>query len=367
MDYQPLEGQRTGSIVFAVPTEELGARCRKQGLCISGIQASVEAYKAFTIRTQWYRCLASVTTLGPAGSRFESFRYIRALKDTDPISAPGHAHQMVAIQALGWLDSIKIFGSYHKHADIASWETDVTHDNTDEKAVTTHVARFIITNASSSIHGYELFNDFQDHFDGWTEATWNRAHKEYRKALKTFLRNRGIWTGPKNYSYATSFLMLQRQEIPPIWPKDELTLGWSSFHDDRTIPWLYQEARGLDQVGKPEDVKALTEDLSLVFSANFTRAQSEADFNALSMKNTTWPDFYSKFTQLQAHLSFDDTARVAYLHSKVSIDLANAAALQPERCEESSQPRFGERFTSPLYFSTIARQNTASGNPPTRS
>lgn len=155
---------------------------------------------------------------------------------------------MVAIQALGWLDSIKIFGSYHKHADIAFWETDVTHDNTDEKAVTTHVARFIITNASSSTHGYELFNDFQDHFDGWTEATWNRAHKEYRKALKTFLRNRGIWTGPKNYSYATSFLMLQRQEIPPIWPKDELTLGWSSFHDDRTIPWLYQEARGLDQV-----------------------------------------------------------------------------------------------------------------------
>lgn len=54
---QPREGQRTGSVVFAVPSEELGARCRKQGLCIAGILTRVEAYKAFTIRTQCYRCL----------------------------------------------------------------------------------------------------------------------------------------------------------------------------------------------------------------------------------------------------------------------------------------------------------------------
>ncbi|EQL00611.1 hypothetical protein OCS_03684 [Ophiocordyceps sinensis CO18] len=66
----------------------------------------------------------------------------------------------------GWLEGIDIFGSYQNKADIALWETDVTHDNTNEKAVTTHVARFIIVNVGSTIHRYELFTDFQEHFDG---------------------------------------------------------------------------------------------------------------------------------------------------------------------------------------------------------
>ncbi|KJZ68630.1 hypothetical protein HIM_11979 [Hirsutella minnesotensis 3608] len=50
--------QRAGSVVFAVPSEAVGARCRKEGLYVAGLKLRVEAYKEYTIRTQCYRCLS---------------------------------------------------------------------------------------------------------------------------------------------------------------------------------------------------------------------------------------------------------------------------------------------------------------------
>ncbi|KJZ71458.1 hypothetical protein HIM_09144 [Hirsutella minnesotensis 3608] len=54
----PGPNQRAGSVVFAVPSEAVGAQCRKEGLYVAGVKLRVEAYKEYTIRTQCYRCLS---------------------------------------------------------------------------------------------------------------------------------------------------------------------------------------------------------------------------------------------------------------------------------------------------------------------
>jgi hypothetical protein len=54
----PGPAQRAGSVVFAVPSEAVGAHCRKEGLYVAGVRLRVEAYKEYTIRTQCYRCLS---------------------------------------------------------------------------------------------------------------------------------------------------------------------------------------------------------------------------------------------------------------------------------------------------------------------
>ena len=53
---QPTEEKRAGSVVFAVQTEEQGAYSLKNGLYIAGVRVKVVAYKAYTYKTQCYRC-----------------------------------------------------------------------------------------------------------------------------------------------------------------------------------------------------------------------------------------------------------------------------------------------------------------------
>ena len=53
---QPTGEKRAGSVVFAVPTEEEGAYSLKNGLYVAGVRVKVVAYKAFTYKTQCYRC-----------------------------------------------------------------------------------------------------------------------------------------------------------------------------------------------------------------------------------------------------------------------------------------------------------------------
>ena len=52
----PTADKRAGSVVFAVPTEEQATHCRKNGLFIAGVRVKVAVYKAFTNKTQCYRC-----------------------------------------------------------------------------------------------------------------------------------------------------------------------------------------------------------------------------------------------------------------------------------------------------------------------
>ena len=53
---QPAEEKRAGSVVFAVPTEEEANYSRKNGLYIAGVRVKVAVYKAYTNKTQCYRC-----------------------------------------------------------------------------------------------------------------------------------------------------------------------------------------------------------------------------------------------------------------------------------------------------------------------
>jgi hypothetical protein len=55
---QPVEGQESGSVLFAVPTEAMATRCRKLGLAIAGKKVTIARYREFTPTTQCYRCLA---------------------------------------------------------------------------------------------------------------------------------------------------------------------------------------------------------------------------------------------------------------------------------------------------------------------
>ena len=52
----PTEDKRAGSVVFAVPTEEEALYSRKNGLYIAGVRVKVAVFKAFTQKTQCYRC-----------------------------------------------------------------------------------------------------------------------------------------------------------------------------------------------------------------------------------------------------------------------------------------------------------------------
>ncbi|KJZ68485.1 hypothetical protein HIM_12126 [Hirsutella minnesotensis 3608] len=106
----------------------------------------------------------------------------------------------------------------YRQINVNLWEQDVTPDD-DKEAITTYVARFL-SEGEFNIHlqGYEILSYFQEHFNGWTEETWENADKTYRRILRQLLKRRGIYTGRSNGSITKQFVSLQTIEDPLDWP-----------------------------------------------------------------------------------------------------------------------------------------------------
>lgn len=77
-----------------------------------------------------------------------------------------------------------------------------------------------------------------------------------------------------------------------------------------------------------QTVESLVTALQTAFGIANSRSQAESDLLSMAMKSSTWPEFYSKFTEAHAELSYDGYSKVSQLKSKVSDELASAAAAQ---------------------------------------
>ncbi|KJZ68116.1 hypothetical protein HIM_12494 [Hirsutella minnesotensis 3608] len=137
------------------------------------------------------------------------------------------------------MQGLAIQKSVYCKVDINLWEQDIKHDEEDEIAVTTFVARFLSNAQFEGLQSYDILDYFQRHFEDWTADTWNLVHNDYKRALKKLLRRRGIYTGKQRGKSTPQFLLLQTVEDPPTWPEQEFK---EMKFDEKTAAYRRQTA-----------------------------------------------------------------------------------------------------------------------------
>ncbi|KAG9378380.1 hypothetical protein A1F94_002474 [Pyrenophora tritici-repentis] len=87
-----------------------------------------------------------------------------------------------------------------RHIDPKIWDDEIEapDDEVDGTAATTYIARAIADYTDRPTADAELFGEFCQDFEGWTEAMFMRAHATYTKELKRILRFKGVYTGRVN-------------------------------------------------------------------------------------------------------------------------------------------------------------------------
>ncbi|KAM4065967.1 HHT1, Histones H3 and H4 [Hirsutella rhossiliensis] len=112
------------------------------------------------------------------------------------------------------MQALDIQASAFRQINIDLWDNDITHDEKDKIAVTTYVAKFIFIVQSGSDQGYDLLGYFQQHFEEWTEDTWDRGNCN-------------------TISHITNY------REPQTWPEQEFT---EMVFDERTAAFRRQTA-----------------------------------------------------------------------------------------------------------------------------
>ncbi|KAI0567876.1 hypothetical protein Alg215_12511, partial [Pyrenophora tritici-repentis] len=86
------------------------------------------------------------------------------------------------------------------HIDPEIWEDNVEapDDEVGITTATTYIARAIADYTDRPTADEELFWEFRQDFEGWTEAMFLRAQPIYTKELKRILRFKGVYTGRIN-------------------------------------------------------------------------------------------------------------------------------------------------------------------------
>ncbi|KAM4065230.1 Dimer-Tnp-hAT domain containing protein [Hirsutella rhossiliensis] len=163
----------------------------------------------------------------------------RPIRTPHPPTARAMSPEAQLEEICDQMQALDIQASAFRQINIDLWDNDITHDEKDKIAVTTYVAKFIFIVQSGSDQGYDLLGYFQQHFEEWTEDTWDRAPNEYKRALRKLLRKRGIYTGSQRGKFATQFLILQTIENPQTWPEQEFT---EMVFDERTAAFRRQTA-----------------------------------------------------------------------------------------------------------------------------
>ncbi|KAM4059821.1 polyprotein [Hirsutella rhossiliensis] len=118
----------------------------------------------------------------------------RPIRTPHPLTARAMSPEAQLEEICDQMQALDIQASAFRQINIDLWDNDITHDEKDKIAVTTYVAKFIFIVQSGSDQGYDLLGYFQQHFEEWTEDTWDRALNEYKRALRKLLRKRGIYT-----------------------------------------------------------------------------------------------------------------------------------------------------------------------------
>ncbi|KAM4061436.1 cwf18 domain containing protein [Hirsutella rhossiliensis] len=139
----------------------------------------------------------------------------RPIRTPHPPTARAMSPEAQLEEICDQMQALDIQASAFRQINIDLWDNDITHDEKDKIAVTTYVAKFIFIVQSGSDQGYDLLGYFQQHFEEWTEDTWDRG------------------------KFATQFLILQTIENPQTWPEQEFT---EMVFDERTAAFRRQTA-----------------------------------------------------------------------------------------------------------------------------
>ncbi|KAM4067583.1 DUF1421 multi-domain protein [Hirsutella rhossiliensis] len=149
----------------------------------------------------------------------------RPIRTPHPPTARAMSPEAQLEEICDQMQALDIQASAFRQINIDLWDNDITHDEKDKIAVTTYVAKFIFIVQSGSDQGYDLLGYFQQHFEEWTEDTWDRAPNEYKRVHKGEIRN--------TISHITNY------REPQTWPEQEFT---EMVFDERTAAFRRQTA-----------------------------------------------------------------------------------------------------------------------------
>ncbi|KAI1515848.1 hypothetical protein KJE20_06983 [Pyrenophora tritici-repentis] len=146
------------------------------------------------------------------------------------------------------------------HIDPEMWEDNVEapDDEVGITTATTYIARAIADYTDRPTADEELFWEFRQDFEGWTEAMFLRAQPIYTKELKRILRFKGVYTGRINMAPSESLARLLRMEEYLEWPQDVFQ---SAVFDTRSAAHMLQE-RALRQQRSEGSVQSTDRRLS---------------------------------------------------------------------------------------------------------
>ncbi|KAI1676769.1 hypothetical protein KJE20_13532 [Pyrenophora tritici-repentis] len=146
------------------------------------------------------------------------------------------------------------------HIDPEMWEDNLEapDDEVGITTATTYIARAIADYTDRPTADEELFWEFRQDFEGWTEAMFLRAQPIYTKELKRILRFKGVYTGRINMAPSESLARLLRMEEYLEWPQDVFQ---SAVFDTRSAAHMLQE-RALRQQRSEGSVQSTDRRLS---------------------------------------------------------------------------------------------------------
>ncbi|KAG9385555.1 polyprotein [Pyrenophora tritici-repentis] len=132
------------------------------------------------------------------------------------------------------------------HIDPEIWEDNVEapDDEVGITTATTYIARAIADYTDRPTADEELFWEFRQDFEGWTEAMFLRAQPIYTKELKRILRFKGVYTGRINMAPSESLARLLRMEEYLEWPQDVFQ---SAVFDTRSAAHIEGSVQSTDR------------------------------------------------------------------------------------------------------------------------
>lgn len=94
-------------------------------------------------------------------------------------------------------------------------------EESDKAQLTTVVVKEICGLSSEGSTDENLLFNFQSAFEGWNKALFDRVDGDARRALKTLLRQGGVFTGRNNGPIGQQLGTLMAMETLPEWDADE--------------------------------------------------------------------------------------------------------------------------------------------------
>ena len=109
--------------------------------------------------------------------------------------------------------------------DFSLWKQPILKENLTETHASTFVLKFI-----EEVRPYELVDDallheFRMIFEDWDLPMFNAIGTLWKRELKMFLRENGVFTGPTHGRIAPQLATLMALQAGPEWPDNELRVA----------------------------------------------------------------------------------------------------------------------------------------------